>query len=193
MKKVFFTADTHFGHKNILLYEDRPWGNLEDMKVGLINNWNSVVGKDDLIWVLGDFSFRGFEETKEIFDSLNGVKRIILGNHDRKVDHYRRMGWDFVSKYPVLYQKIYMLSHQPLYMNKHMPMINVHGHLHSKTMAGDMHFNVGVECHNYTPVCITRLPKLDLPEFETPHDEIDKLVEKRKDPSVPLHSIKEKD
>ena len=54
---IWFTSDTHFGHKNILKFCKRPWDTVEEMVEGLIQNWNRVVGKDDLIFHLGDFAF----------------------------------------------------------------------------------------------------------------------------------------
>lgn len=52
--KIWFTSDTHFGHKNILRFCKRPWNTVEEMDEGLIQNWNKVVGKDDIVFHLGD-------------------------------------------------------------------------------------------------------------------------------------------
>jgi calcineurin-like phosphoesterase family protein len=54
---IFATADTHFGHKNILQYARRPFITIDDMDATIIANWNSVVGTDDLVVHLGDFAF----------------------------------------------------------------------------------------------------------------------------------------
>lgn len=80
---IWITSDLHFWHKSILNFcrDTRPWGTLEEMHQGLINEWNSKVKPDDIIFSLGDFSFKGKEATEEILSQLNGKKVMVLGNH----------------------------------------------------------------------------------------------------------------
>ena len=85
MSKTYFISDLHFGHINILSYDNRPFRTIEEHDEALINNWNSVVGADDTVWVLGDFSWYGAEKTIEIFNRLNGIKKLCIGNHDHKL------------------------------------------------------------------------------------------------------------
>ena len=54
MSKVFFTADLHFGHENVIKLDGRPFANVEEMDEELIRRWNAKVGKGDLVYVLGD-------------------------------------------------------------------------------------------------------------------------------------------
>ena len=82
--KLYVTSDTHFNHKNIIKYCNRPFNDVYEMNETLINNWNSVVTPEDIIYHLGDFGFGTKEELQEIFDRLNGYKYLIMGNHDRK-------------------------------------------------------------------------------------------------------------
>lgn len=51
--KKLYISDLHIGHKNILNFDNRPFFNLTDMKETIIDNWNSVVGKNDSVYVLG--------------------------------------------------------------------------------------------------------------------------------------------
>ena len=83
MQKVFFTSDHHFGHGNIIDFESRPFMDVEQMNDQMIEAWNSVVGNDDMVFHLGDFSFLNREKTKGIVSKLNGYKHLIMGNHDR--------------------------------------------------------------------------------------------------------------
>lgn len=81
----FFISDTHFYHANILKFGQRnQFANLEEMHEHLINSWNRVVHKKDVVYVVGDFSFGDYEQTKVILDRLNGSKVLVLGNHDLK-------------------------------------------------------------------------------------------------------------
>lgn len=64
---IWFTSDTHFGHANIIKYCNRPYKDTEEMNADLIKRWNSTVGKDDLVWHLGDFSLGGIKVLKTVF------------------------------------------------------------------------------------------------------------------------------
>ena len=91
--KIWFTSDTHFGHKNILKYSTNRQNDmglsLDDpdmMKKHdeiLIQRWNMTVKKHDTVYILGDFSFASPEETRKILEKLNGKKHLIIGNHDK--------------------------------------------------------------------------------------------------------------
>ena len=70
--KVYFTSDTHFYHSNIIGFCKRPFKNVEDMNETLIENWNRVVGQDDIVFHLGDFCMGGSHEWTKILNRLNG-------------------------------------------------------------------------------------------------------------------------
>ena len=84
MSKIFFTSDLHFGHKNILAYDNRPFNTIEEHDEALIKNWNGKVGDEDHVYILGDFSFYNANKSCEILDQLKGHKHLIIGNHDKK-------------------------------------------------------------------------------------------------------------
>lgn len=79
----FVTSDTHFGHRNIIKFCNRPFADTVDMEICMIDRWNKVVGVTDTVFVLGDFSFASKTKTQEILMRLNGFKVFIWGNHDR--------------------------------------------------------------------------------------------------------------
>lgn len=82
--KVFITSDLHLDHTNIIKYCQRPFLSTEEMNNTLINNWNSVISKKDIVYFLGDMSFgRGSKPTDYWLDKLNGKVIFIKGNHDR--------------------------------------------------------------------------------------------------------------
>ena len=82
MGDIFFTSDTHFGHRGIIKHTSRPFDSVEEMDAALISNWNSKIGTQDTVYHLGDFSFSSTARTADVFGSLNGRKHLVLGNHD---------------------------------------------------------------------------------------------------------------
>lgn len=154
MSKVFMISDHHFGHGSIIDFESRPFQDAAEMDRVMMERWNSVVGKDDKVFHLGDFSFLNKEKTQDILSRLNGCKILIMGNHDRGRSRswWLDAGFQEVSEYPIVFGGFYLLSHEPLYMNKHMPYVNVHGHIHGQKYEGKSYFNVSVEHWNYTPI-----------------------------------------
>ena len=80
---TFFTADTHFGDAHILRHRGGLFASLAEHDAGLIARWNAVVGPADTVWHLGDFAADASREhCAAVFSALNGVKRLIRGNHD---------------------------------------------------------------------------------------------------------------
>lgn len=80
----FYISDTHFNHANILKHDNRPFNSTEEMEETIVSNWNSVVGKGDMVYILGDFCWSKEEsEWIRILDKLNGLKTLVLGNHDK--------------------------------------------------------------------------------------------------------------
>ncbi|WP_036744962.1 metallophosphoesterase [Paenibacillus sp. HGF7] len=152
-------SDHHFGHKLIIDFESRPFADADEMTDVMIQKWNAVVGSEDKVFHLGDFSFLNQERTQEIVGKLNGYKFLVLGNHDRGRSRswWLDAGFDEVSEYPVLYKDFFLLSHEPVYMNKHMPYVNVHGHIHGQKYEGKNYFNVCVEHWDYTPLTFEQI------------------------------------
>lgn len=89
--KTFFTSDIHFGHKNIIKYSNRPFVNVEQMDQSLIDNWNSVVPEDGVVFSLGDFAFCKIGRIIEIIQQLNGKIVMVGGNHDAEIWKNRSM------------------------------------------------------------------------------------------------------
>ena len=79
---VWFTADHHFGHANVIKPAERPFKSVEEMDAEMVRRWNEVVRKGDRVYVLGDLSFHRPGRTREIVQSLEGQKYWIRGNHD---------------------------------------------------------------------------------------------------------------
>jgi len=82
---VWFTSDTHYGHKNIIRYAGRPFPSVEVMDKEMVERWNSVVQPGDVVYHLGDFAFCPADEAIVIAQRLNGHKHLIFGNHDKRL------------------------------------------------------------------------------------------------------------
>ncbi len=81
---VWFTGDTHFGHKKIIDYCERPFNSVENMNWSLTNHWNARVAPDDVVYHVGDFAF-GNKYAESMLNELNGKIHLIRGNHDQSL------------------------------------------------------------------------------------------------------------
>ena len=79
--KIFFVSDTHYGHSNIIEFCKRPFENVQEMNKKMIENWNNKVPTDGIVFHLGDFSWGGYQQWKQIREQLNGEIILIKGNH----------------------------------------------------------------------------------------------------------------
>ena len=138
---TFFTSDTHFFHENIIKYSNRPFNDAIEMNHVLINNWNSRVKPDDIIYHLGDFSFGSADGTKKVLDRLQGRIFFARGNHDKvfeKNKHLCDRFEDVRDYYELKFQKkngegghLVMCHYAMLVWNKsHRGSYMLHGHSH---------------------------------------------------------------
>ena len=158
-------SDTHFSHRNICKYCNRP----KDFETIIINNlikWKRVNGNDVLIH-LGDFAFKDYSKWTKIWnDILGDTKRIlVIGNHEHKsVDTYLKDGWSFVcDDFSITYKgKKILFSHKPTPDCGYD--FNIHGHCHNKLPTKAEGYNkkrqklVKME-HNYKPIALNELIK----------------------------------
>jgi calcineurin-like phosphoesterase family protein len=133
----FYIADTHFGHANILKYDNRPFMSVKEMDEAIISNWNKAVKDNDTVYVLGDVSWYSHStgKTMKILEKLNGHKILIQGNHDNRLYTEDRMHFELVENYLEIAdngEKI-VLSHYPIPFYKNMPHGDYHfyGHVHN--------------------------------------------------------------
>ena len=138
--KIWFTSDTHFCHKNIIKYEDRPFPDTETMNSEIIKRWNSVVGPDDVVYHLGDVALGPADRFYSLVSALNGRKILIRGNHDGKSkEWYLEHGFDAVYPALMLFAqgKRIMLTHNPRDMQYDDYDLHFYGHVHSKGFHGE--------------------------------------------------------
>lgn len=87
--RLFLTADTHFGHANIVRYAQRPFASIEAHDEALIANWNATVAPGDIVYHLGDFAFASRDATAGYLQRLHGQVFLIEGNHDKSAHQLR--------------------------------------------------------------------------------------------------------
>jgi len=162
MSKRWFTSDTHYGHRNVIKYCNRPYKDIDEMHAAMIEQWNKQVAPTDHVYHLGDFSLNP-KWSKLIVPMLNGTKELISGNHDatfpfpwnrkqvKMVQRYVEDGWKAVHQQLKLTLKDgtnVLLSHLPYaprgdkdrnndvryleFRPKDQGMILLHGHLHKR-------------------------------------------------------------
>ena len=69
---IYYTADLHLGHANVIRHCDRPFKSVDEMDEALIRNWNSRVHRLDTVYIVGDLFFRNRRPCEECLAELNG-------------------------------------------------------------------------------------------------------------------------
>lgn len=181
-EKLWFTSDTHFWHQNIISWTGRPWKDAPEMNKALIENWNSVVPKDGLVFHLGDFCFAGASEWGKLRRELNGRIYLVMGNHDS------------VASQPMLelFEKVYggiarlRVGHQEIWAS-HFPLMcwtgmnreswNLYGHVHTMKVPDSQQlgldaprvrdcsvpgkqYDVGVDYNDYKPISFFEIQRI---------------------------------
>jgi calcineurin-like phosphoesterase family protein len=163
MSQIWFTADTHFNHINIIRYCNRPFDNVIEMNKTLIENWNSRVSEKDLVYHLGDFGFK-FQYLQGIIDSLNGKKILIPGSHDHRLEKYVT-GITFVSPLFILKGVSsvpdIILCHYAMrtWPRSHWGTWHLFGHSHGKLQGFGKSFDVGVDANQFMPISLYDVSK----------------------------------
>lgn len=135
MVKKFYISDWHYGHANVLGFDNRPFKDVEEMNNELIRRWNSVVSNGDLVYIMGDMFWCTPTKAAPIMDQLNGQKILIKGNHDRWHDSKFDKKFVKIDEYLEIEdegRKI-VLCHYPIpcFKNHFYGWIHLYGHVHN--------------------------------------------------------------
>jgi calcineurin-like phosphoesterase family protein len=176
---TFFTADSHFGHSGIIGMCGRPYADIEAHDRGLVDAWNAVVGPDDVVHHLGDFAYRcPPQRVRQLFDQLNGTKRLILGNHDHKGPTLQ-LPWASIDQLTetTVDGQVIVMCHYGLrtWRNMRRGALMLYGHSHGNLPGNRQSCDVGVDCTGYSPISLpqirTMLEALPPLEFRDDTDE----------------------
>ena len=148
MSKVFFIADTHFGDNDVFLMsgENKFFDSVKDKDEKIIENWNTTVSPEDIVFILGDFG------DMDYWYKLNGKKTLIKGNHDNP------KYCDIL--YPIIYENFFILSHEPMWVNEDGPYANIFGHVHNNPIYNTVTSRSYCVCacrNDYTPIAFEKI------------------------------------
>ena len=161
---IWFSSDLHFGHSREFLFKPRGFSNIKDMNDQIVQNFNSVVGENDEVYLLGDLTLGDLDAAIPYLTQLNGHIHVIRGNHDtdRRVEFYKSLGWDVHDALRVRWgEYTFFLCHYPtMTFNMEQEYLSqatlcLYGHTHQKTnFYNDIPYcyHVGVDSHNCFPV-----------------------------------------
>jgi len=201
---IHFVSDTHWGHKNIIKYSNRPFSSVKEMDEHMIARWNESVKPEDHVWHLGDFSFQTYPDFKNTLRRLNGTINFVYGNHDKMIHQHetellgsfnaadQKAGsnaWpakmlNSIQNYAELKMdgEMFVLFHygQRVWNKSHNNSIHLYGHSHGSLPPFGKSVDVGVDCKEitseYRPVSM---------------DEVIKYMAKRSAPVVDHHGMKD--
>lgn len=166
MSDIWVTSDSHFGHSKHFLYEPRGFKNIEEHDEAVIQNWNSLVKPDDIVYHLGDVMLNDDEHGLKCLQRLNGHIRMVRGNHDTNSRLFKYVEcWniesvgDWATVIKSGKQSIY-LSHYPTITSNYdvdkplkARVINVCGHSHTKDPFADWDKGLIFHCELDTNDC----------------------------------------
>lgn len=158
-------SDTHFFHKNIIEYCERPFKGVREMNDFILQKWYETVPFSDTVIHLGDvIMLKGSSEQsriwcKETFSCLPGKKVLVKGNHDRgaMLREPQEWGFDWAAPYIIDEPNKLVFKHIPERLRGYSVGWHlVHGHVHNKPVLeedrGERQLNVSVEVTDYKPV-----------------------------------------
>ena len=166
---IWFTADTHFCHENIVKFSHRPFRDAAEMNDELIRRWNETVPEDGIVFHLGDFCQGNSSDWNNIMSQLHGKIYLILGNHDVK-----NMRPGYAHRFELISEQMtisvggqsVILNHNPFlcYGGSYRDVWQLFGHVHSGPLSTTgldlprlkmlfpLQYDVGVDNNGFRPV-----------------------------------------
>ena len=172
MSRNHFHSDWHFNHDFVA--RTRGFETSAEHDEAVIDAINSTVTKRDHLWVLGDVFMGSVSKGLEKIARVEGVKHLVLGNHDAAHPMHRK-SHSQVRRFLEVFESVHLheqvfvagqkvlLSHFPFEgdhkdTDRHLEwrlrdtgMPLVHGHVHKEWRTRGRQFNAGVD-HHLKPV-----------------------------------------
>ncbi len=184
----FYTSDLHVGYEDVIGLCNRPWTNVEEMNKGIVENFNSVLGKDDVLIIAGDVACYGYNPVK-VLKEIKGKKVLIVGNHDKALLKHKSFRDCFVDirENEILKDGNYkiFISHYPMAewdgYYKGIYQFYAHTHNSDNVATALMQFlptaiNVGVDVNNFMPRTAAELIEGRIKNYKVPDISISELL-----------------
>lgn len=170
---IFYTADLHLGHSNVIKLCNRPFSSIEEMDETLIANWNAKVHNGDTVYILGDLVWQKCDPIPYL-SRLKGKKHLIVGNHDKWAMREEVAAYfESITPYVELSLDCHpvTLCHYPMLEWKNSRKVGssrlgymIHGHIHNNVsplyrplFEMDNALNAGVDINGFAPVSFDEL------------------------------------
>ena len=167
---IYYIADLHLGHANVIKHDDRPFNSVEEMDNYLIDSWNSRVTDKDTVYIVGDFCYRSSNTPDYYLKQLKGHKILISGNHDHHLlkNKVACSYFDDIQSIKVVNdnKRNIVLCHYPLaeWNGFFRDSYHIYGHIHNNKNQAyqfmkqfDNALNAGCMLNNYMPVTFDEL------------------------------------
>ena len=165
-----YISDLHFGHANVIDFDNRPFADVDEMDHCMIELWNSRVSPNDDVYIVGDFCFKAGKTPDWYLHQLRGHKHLIVGNHDKITLDCENATKHLESIDKMLHvsdgDKQICLCHYPIadwYKGRHGSWL-IYGHIHNRKddvyefmKTRDHALNAAAAINNYTPVSFDEL------------------------------------
>lgn len=151
----WLTGDEHYGHKNAIKYNNRPFDSVEEMDNTIVANNNELVKFTDTVFHLGDFTFGTVNKAQKYTERLNGKHVFLKGCHDYwlpestpriKIIKVQWMGLEHTITLCHYAMRTWYKSH---YNSWH-----AHAHAHGRLEPAGKQWDVGVDNNDYYPLSI---------------------------------------
>lgn len=151
---VWFTADTHFGHSNIIKYCNRPFNDEKEQDYKIIQRFNEVLRPGDRLYHLGDVAHSSCN-IKAILDQLNVNEiHLIWGNHDKPalLKHKKIVSYSDIKAITIGNDRIVMF-HYPMrsWNGRGHGAYQLYGHVHGQMPGIGRSMDVGVDTNDFYP------------------------------------------
>jgi len=155
----WFTADEHYGHTKVIKYSNRPFKNIKDMNENIINNFNSVVGKQDITIHAGDFCWLNKAEDvyRQYVSNLNGNHVLLIGSHD----HWQPASAKYIWRKRIEGQLVVVCHYAMLTWEcSHYGSWQLFGHSHGRLVLDSKQYDIGVDNNKYYPISFEQIKEI---------------------------------